>query len=257
MIKKSLIGLTLSMLFVVGACSNDTENKAESEEKESESVEKKDESSEQENNNNVDNTESDKNTDGLNHAKPIEEMTPEEYDKYLLTQKRSYLTKEQQKRYDELLEMKGSTPAENDEKNKAYNNKKRNELEGNGGGTALITPPETEEEKEELRKRQAEQEKQRQEQPGTDYQSSNQKSQEPKRYGREQLTEAEQNEIARKQAEEHAKNQPEGEPSNKGKMGPGPGDPNYKPDPRFTDPGEGYDPVEGAKDPNKDDFTFK
>ncbi|PTI81352.1 hypothetical protein BU098_10695 [Staphylococcus xylosus] len=161
MIKKSLIGLTLSMLFVVGACSNDTENKVESEEKESESIEKKDESSEQENNNNIDNTESDKNTDGLNHAKPIEEMTPEEYDTYLLTQKRSYLTKEQQKRYDELLEMKGSTPAENDEKNKAYNNKKRNELEGNGGGTALITPPETEQEKEELRKRQAEQAKQR------------------------------------------------------------------------------------------------
>ncbi|MGW7952750.1 hypothetical protein CW747_10130 [Staphylococcus shinii] len=46
MIKKSLIGLTLSMLFVVGACSNDTENKAESEEKESESVDGKEESSE-------------------------------------------------------------------------------------------------------------------------------------------------------------------------------------------------------------------
>lgn len=37
----------------------------------------------------------------------------------------------------------------------------------------------------------------------------------------------------------------------------GPGDPNYKPDPRFTEGPEGYDPVEGAKDPNKDEFTFK
>lgn len=29
------------------------------------------------------------------------------------------------------------------------------------------------------------------------------------------------------------------------------------PDPRFTEGAEGYDPVEGSKDPNKDDFTFK
>lgn len=244
--KKLLLPLTITGVLLLGACGNEDAEKKE-DNKKSESVEKKDKSSEQdttneqENNNNVDNTESDKNTDGLNHAKPIEEMTPEEYDTYLLTQKRSYLTKEQQKRYDELLEMKGSTPGENDEKNKAYNNKKRNELEGNGGGTALITPPETEEEKEELRKRQAEQEKQR----------------EAKRYGKEQLTEAEQNEIANKQAKEYRKANPEGEPSNKGKMGPGPGDPNYKPDPRFTEGAEGYDPVEGAKDPNKDDFTFK
>lgn len=207
--KKLLLSASLSGILLLTACENE-ENKAESQEKKSESVEKKDESTEQ-------------NTDGLNHAKPVNEMTQEEYDTYLLTQNRSYLTKEQQERYDELLEMKGSTPAENDEKNQAYNNEKRNEVEGNGGGTALITPPETEEEKEELRKKQEEQ----------------------------------QNEVANKQAEEYGKAHPEGEPSNEGKMGPGPEDPDYKPDPRFTEGAEGYDPVEGAQDPNKDDFTFK
>ncbi|MEY8644862.1 hypothetical protein [Staphylococcus arlettae] len=47
------------------------------------------------------------------------------------------------------------------------------------------------------------------------------------------------------------------EESNEGKMGPGPGDPNYKPDPKFTDPGEGYDPEEGNKMPSADSYEFK
>lgn len=108
------------------------------------------------------NSSSDTNTKGYDETNPINEMTQDEYDRYLLSQKRSYLTKEQQERYDELLIMKGSTPAENDEKNKAYNGQQRRVSEGSGGGTALITPPETEEEKERIRKIQEEQVKQRQ-----------------------------------------------------------------------------------------------
>lgn len=73
----------------------------------------------------------------------------------------------------------------------------------------------------------------------------------------EGLTQKDRDRIATEQAREYDKNHPEEEQSNEGKVGPGPGDPNYKPDPRFTEGVEGYDPVEGAKDPNKNDFTFK
>jgi hypothetical protein len=73
----------------------------------------------------------------------------------------------------------------------------------------------------------------------------------------EGLTQKDRDRIATEQAKEYGENHPEEEQSNEGKVGPGPGDPNYKPDPRFTEGAEGYDPVEGAKDPNKNDFTFK
>ncbi|MCJ0918728.1 hypothetical protein [Mammaliicoccus sciuri] len=66
-----------------------------------------------------------------NKAKPIDEMTQDEYDKYLLTQKRAYLTTEQQKRYDELLIKKQSTPGENDDKNAAYNMEQQQKQQDN------------------------------------------------------------------------------------------------------------------------------
>lgn len=73
----------------------------------------------------------------------------------------------------------------------------------------------------------------------------------------EGLTQKDRDRIATEQAKEYAKNHPEEEQSNEGEMGPGPGDPNYKPDPKFTDPGEGYDPVEGNKMPSADSYEFK
>lgn len=71
------------------------------------------------------------NEKGYNKAKPIDEMTQDEYDKYLLTQKRAYLTTEQQKRYDELLIKKQSTPGENDDKNAAYNMEQQQKQQDN------------------------------------------------------------------------------------------------------------------------------
>lgn len=73
----------------------------------------------------------------------------------------------------------------------------------------------------------------------------------------EGLTQKDRDRIATEQAKEYGENHPEGEQSNEGKMGPGPDDPNYKPDPKFTDPGEGYDPVEGNKMPSADSYEFK
>lgn len=73
----------------------------------------------------------------------------------------------------------------------------------------------------------------------------------------EGLTQKDRDRIATEQAKEYDENNPEGEQSNEGEMGPGPGDPNYKPDPKFTDPGEGYDPVEGNKMPSADSYKFK
>lgn len=73
----------------------------------------------------------------------------------------------------------------------------------------------------------------------------------------EGLTQKDRDRIATEQAKEYGENNPEGEQSNEGKMGPGPDDPNYKPDPKFTDPGEGYDPVEGNKMPTAGDYSFK
>lgn len=73
----------------------------------------------------------------------------------------------------------------------------------------------------------------------------------------EGLTQKDRDRIATEQAKEYGENNPEGEQSNEGKMGPGPDDPNYKPDPKFTDPGEGYDPVEGNKMPSADSYEFK
>ena len=73
----------------------------------------------------------------------------------------------------------------------------------------------------------------------------------------EGLTQKDRDRIATEQAKEYGENHPEGEQSNEGKMGPGPDDPNYKPDPKFTDPVEGYDPVEGNKMPSAGDYSFK
>ncbi|MCD8835092.1 hypothetical protein K2V58_12535, partial [Staphylococcus arlettae] len=73
----------------------------------------------------------------------------------------------------------------------------------------------------------------------------------------EGLTQKDRDRIATEQAKEYGENNPEGEQSNEGEMGPGPGDPNYKPDPKFTDPVEGYDPVEGNKMPSADSYEFK
>lgn len=73
----------------------------------------------------------------------------------------------------------------------------------------------------------------------------------------EGLTQKDRDRIATEQAKEYGENNPEGEQSNEGKMGPGPDDPNYKPDPKFTDPGEGYDSVEGNKMPSADSYEFK
>ena len=73
----------------------------------------------------------------------------------------------------------------------------------------------------------------------------------------EGLTQKDRDRIATEQAKEYDENNPEGEQSNEGKTGPGPDDPNYKPDPKFTDPGEGYDPVEGNKMPSADSYEFK
>jgi len=73
----------------------------------------------------------------------------------------------------------------------------------------------------------------------------------------EGLTQKDRDRIATEQAREYDKNHPEEEQSNEGKVGPGPGDPNYKPDPRFTDPGENYNPEEGGKMPTAGDYSFK
>lgn len=73
----------------------------------------------------------------------------------------------------------------------------------------------------------------------------------------EGLTQKDRDRIATEQAREYDKNHPEEEQSNEGKVGPGPGDPNYKPDPRFTDPGENYNPEEGDKMPTAGDYSFK
>ncbi|WP_202808856.1 hypothetical protein [Staphylococcus equorum] len=208
--KKLLLLVIPIMLLTLAGCSKaETENKEQEKSNQEEQKEEEQETNEQK-------EEQEKNTDGLNQAKPIEEMTPEEYDTYLLTQKRSYLTKEQQKRYDELLEMKGSTPAENDEKNQAYNNKKRNELEGNGGGTALITPPETEKEKEELRKRQEKQLKQKQAESDNTEQSQSleqqeqqQTQQEPQTQETQQTQQTHQQQTQQKQNTEQKVIEPE------------------------------------------------
>ncbi|MDW3898620.1 hypothetical protein QI304_12700 [Staphylococcus saprophyticus] len=73
----------------------------------------------------------------------------------------------------------------------------------------------------------------------------------------EGLTQKDRDRIATEQAKEYAKNHSEEEQSNQGKVGPGPGDPNYKPDPRFTEGVEDYDPVEGDKMPTAGDYSFK
>lgn len=73
----------------------------------------------------------------------------------------------------------------------------------------------------------------------------------------EGLTQKDRDRIATEQAKEYAKNHPEEEQSNEGEVGPGPGDPNYKPDPKFTNPGEGYNPEEGDKMPTAGDYSFK
>lgn len=76
-------------------------------------------------NNDVNNAEAnidDTSNESYSEAKPINEMTKDEYDRYLLTQNRSYLTEEQQERYDYLLNEKGSNPGENNEKIAEYNN---------------------------------------------------------------------------------------------------------------------------------------
>ena len=153
--KKLIILVIPALVFMLAGCSS---IESEDKKQEKKSTQKQDKTSteqmEQKQETNEQTSEQEKNTDSLNHAKPIEEMTPEEYDTYLLTQKRSYLTEEQQERYDELLEMKGSSPAENDEKNQTYNRKMKNKIEGNGGGTALIEPRREGETNEEHKKRQ-------------------------------------------------------------------------------------------------------
>jgi len=59
----------------------------------------------------------------------------------------------------------------------------------------------------------------------------------------EGLTQEDRDKIATEQAKEYAKKHPEGQENNKSKMGPGPEDPDYQPDPRFTEGTE-----ESAKD---------
>lgn len=73
----------------------------------------------------------------------------------------------------------------------------------------------------------------------------------------EGLTQKDRDRIATEQAKEYGENNPEGEQSNEGEMGPGPGDPNYKPDPKFTEGAEGYNPEEGDKMPTAGDYSFK
>ncbi|MCE7784388.1 hypothetical protein [Staphylococcus xylosus] len=73
----------------------------------------------------------------------------------------------------------------------------------------------------------------------------------------EGLTQKDRDRIATEQAKEYGENNPEGEQSNEGKMGPGPDDPNYKPDPKFTEGAEGYNPEEGDKMPTAGDYSFK
>src|SRR5699024_3445622 len=73
----------------------------------------------------------------------------------------------------------------------------------------------------------------------------------------EGLTQKDRDRIATEQAREYDKNHPEEEQSNEGKVGPGPGDPNYKPDPRFTDTGENYNPEEEGKMTTAGDYSFK
>lgn len=73
----------------------------------------------------------------------------------------------------------------------------------------------------------------------------------------EGLTQKDRDRIATEQSKKYGENNPEEEQSNEGKMGPGPDDPNYKPDPKFTDPVEGYNPEEGDKMPTAGDYSFK
>lgn len=73
----------------------------------------------------------------------------------------------------------------------------------------------------------------------------------------EGLTQKDRDRIATEQAKEYGENHPEEEQSNEGKMGPGPDDPNYKPDPKFTEGAEGYNPEEGDKMPTAGDYSFK
>ncbi|PTK89832.1 hypothetical protein [Staphylococcus gallinarum] len=75
-------------------------------------VEKRD-SNDEETTHNTDTNSNNTNEEGYNKAKPINEMTQDEYDSYLLTQTRSYLTKEQQDRYDYLMDKYGITPGDN------------------------------------------------------------------------------------------------------------------------------------------------
>lgn len=202
--KKLLILVIPALVFVLAGCSNGESEDKEQEKNEKKSTQKQDKTSteqmEQKQETNEQTSEQEKNTDSLNHAKPIEEMTPEEYDTYLLTQKRSYLTEEQQERYDELLEMKGSSPAENDEKNQTYNRKMKNKIEGNGGGTALIEPRREGETDEEHKKRQeklVEQAKQRQEE--SEQQEQKQTQQVPNEQEQQQTQQKPQQEQAQQQ----------------------------------------------------------
>ena len=73
----------------------------------------------------------------------------------------------------------------------------------------------------------------------------------------EGLTQKDRDRIATEQAKKYGENNPEEEQSNEGKMGPGPDDPNYKPDPKFTEGVEGYNPEEGDKMPTAGDYSFK
>jgi len=160
--KKLLLLIIPALLLALAGCSNvESGDKERQEKNDKKSTQKQDKTSTEQTEQKSEEIQQNEQSDDINVAKPINEMTKEEYDKYLLTQKRSYLTKEQQERYDYLLETKGSSPGENDEKNKKYNKQQKEALESNKGGTALITPPETEKEKEELRKKQQEQLKQR------------------------------------------------------------------------------------------------
>lgn len=73
----------------------------------------------------------------------------------------------------------------------------------------------------------------------------------------EGLTQKDRDRIATEQAKDYGENNPEEEQSNEGEMGPGPDDPNYKPDPKFTEGAEGYNPEEGDKMPTAGDYSFK
>lgn len=127
---KKLIFLVIpALVLMLAGCSKaETEDKEQKNEgkqnTQTQEKQKQDKTSTKQKEQESEETQQDDQSNDINVAKPINEMTKEEYDTYLLTQKRSYLTKEQQERYDYLLEMKNSSPGENDEKNQDYNRKK-------------------------------------------------------------------------------------------------------------------------------------